>query len=245
MIDRPAFFAAIRQRPFNGRITAGQVQGCEAILDACISMGVTDLRHVSNILAQVHHETGGQMVPVKETVYASSANRNPSDAEVIRRLDTAFAKGHLPWVKTPYWRDGWFGRGGIQLTHQANYRKLGDALGIDLVGNRDLALGLETSARIAVVGMSRGLFTGKKLSDYFNDTKNDPANARAIVNGDVKSVGATILELHADYLAAMKAAPETSVPKQGAPLVFGASLAFDAILVVGLILSLALFLALR
>jgi hypothetical protein len=31
--------------------------------------------------------------------------------------------------------------------------------------------------------MERGLFTGKKLSDYFNDKKTDWRNARRIING--------------------------------------------------------------
>jgi hypothetical protein len=53
-------------------------------------------------LSEVYHETGGQMLPVKETVYAHSKDRNPSDAAVIKRLDTAYVKGKLPWVSKPY-----------------------------------------------------------------------------------------------------------------------------------------------
>jgi hypothetical protein len=33
------------------------------------------------------------------------------------------------------------------------------------------------------VGMIKGLFTGKKLSDYLTDTKKDYFNARRIING--------------------------------------------------------------
>ena len=32
--------------------------------------------------------------------------RDPSRRDSSRRLDRAFAKGQLPWVKTPYWADG-------------------------------------------------------------------------------------------------------------------------------------------
>jgi putative chitinase len=31
--------------------------------------------------------------------------------------------------------------------------------------------------------MLQGKYTGKKLGDYFNDTKTDPLNARRIING--------------------------------------------------------------
>lgn len=205
-MDRGKFFAAVRSDPFGGRLTQVQVEGCEAILDACDRAGVTDPRHQANILAQCHHETGGQMEPVKETVFAWSKDRHPSDAEVIRRLDAAFAKGQLTWVKKPYWRDGWFGRGLIQITFRDNYDRLGKAIGVDLVSSRDRALELRTSADIAVVGMRDGLFTGKKLADYFSATRDDPAAARAIVNGDTPKVGPEIAKLHKAFLAAIKGA---------------------------------------
>lgn len=205
-MDRGKFFAAVRSDPFGGRLTQVQVEGCEAILDACDRAGVTDPRHQASILSQVHHETGGQMEPVKETVFAWSQDRHPSDAEVIRRLDAAFAKGQLPWVKTPYWRDGWFGRGLIQLTFRDNYDKLGKAIGVDLVSSRDRALELRTSADIAVVGMRDGLFTGKRLSDYFTASRDDPAAARAIVNGDTPKIGPEIAKLHKAFLSAIKSA---------------------------------------
>ena len=37
-------------------------------------------------------------------------------------------------------------------------------------------------------GMIKGMFTGKKLADYFNDTRTDWVNARRIVNGVDKAV---------------------------------------------------------
>lgn len=218
MTDLAKFFAGVRSNPFSGSLTAGQVQGCEAILRACERHGVTDPRHQANILAQVHHETGGQMLPVKETVYAYSKDRDPSDAQVIARLDAAFAKGQLPWVKTPYWRDGWFGRGMIQITHRDNYAKLGEALGVMLLVDRDLALDLTVSADIAVVGMRDGIFTGKKLGDYLNATRDDPAAARAIVNGDVPKVGPEIAAKHKAFLAALVAARAASPKPVPAPV---------------------------
>lgn len=217
-MDRSLFFSLIRKSLFSGKMAQGQVDGIEAILLACERAGVSDLRHIANILAQCYHETGGQMLPVKETVYASSTERNPSDATVIARLDKAFAAGQLTWVKTPYWRTGWFGRGLLQITHEDNYRRVGQAIGVDLVANRDLALSLGVAATIAVVGMRDGLFTRQKLSDFFNDKSDAPAAARAIVNGDVKAIGPAIARYHAAFLAALKAAVAAAPAAPAAPV---------------------------
>jgi len=137
------------------------------------------------------------MQPVRET------NAN-SDAQAKSRLETAWKAGKLKSVKTPYWRDGFFGRGFIQITHEDNYKRLGDRLDIDLVNNPSKALDPLISARIAVVGMAEGLFTGKKLSDYFNAKVDDPEGSRAIVNGTDKAK--LIAGYHKNFLDAIDAA---------------------------------------
>ena len=60
---------------------------------------------------------------------------------------------------------------------------MGEILGIDLLNNPDLAMRADIAANIMIVGMVRGLFTGKKLNDYINDKKTDYVNARRIING--------------------------------------------------------------
>jgi predicted chitinase len=206
-VNRAAFFTSLRQRNsgvFGTSLSQAQVRGCEAILDACRRHEVTDDRHVANILAQVYHETGGYMMPIKETVMPHHKDKSPSDAEVIRRLDNAFSRGQLPWVKAPYWRDGWFGRGMIQITHRDNYERLGARLGINLVGNRALALDPRVSADIAVVGMAEGLFTGRRLSQYFGAAADNALGARRIVNGQ-DGTDATVAGYHRAFLAAIQA----------------------------------------
>lgn len=207
-MNRAAFFAALRQRAsgvFGTSLTQGQVDGVEAILDSCARNRIGNAHHVANILAQVYHETGGRMLPVRETFAAS-------DQQAINRLEAAWKAGNLKWVKTPYWRpdaDGrsWFGRGPIQITHKANYAKLGQRLGVNLAGNPSLALDPKIGADIAVVGMSEGLFTGRKLSDFaFPAALTAPvaSNPRRIVNGQ-DGTDAKVAGYHRAFLAAIEA----------------------------------------
>lgn len=78
------------------------------------------------------------------------------------------------------------GRGFVQLTWKDNYDKQGKRLGLDLVSNPELVLDVNISADILVHGMKYGEFTGKKLSDYINSSKNDYVGARRIINGTDK-----------------------------------------------------------
>jgi predicted chitinase len=194
MMNRSAFYASARARAsgiFGTSLTQGQVDGCEAVLNEAERRG-TPLKHAAYILATDYHETGGQMQPVKETVYASSKDRNPSDDTVIRRLDAAWKAGKLGSVRTPYWRkdvDGksWFGRSLVQITHKANYAKLGLLIGVDLVKDPSKALELSTAVQILFVGMELGSFTGRSLSDYITDGRADYVGARRIINGTDKA----------------------------------------------------------
>jgi predicted chitinase len=94
----------------------------------------------------------------------------------------------MPWVKSAYWRKdaqgkSWLGRGLVQLTHKANYERMGPIVGADLVGDPDLAMRDDVAVKIMFEGMARGLFTGKKLGDYFTAKLEDWAGARKIING--------------------------------------------------------------
>ena len=50
-------------------------------------------------------------------------------------------------IQEKYWPSGFYGRGLVQTTWEENYQKLGQALGLDLVGNPDQLLDPKTSAR--------------------------------------------------------------------------------------------------
>lgn len=202
-VNRTTFFAYARNAPFGGRLTTTQVQGVEALLGACALYGVIDLRWIAYILATAFHETGGTMQPVREAF-------GKSDADTIARLDKAWAAGKLKQVSKPYWRDGWFGRGFVQITFLANYAKMGARLGLDLVKNPSLMLEIVPAAKACVVGMLEGVFTGEKLADYFNASVDNPVEARRIVNG--KDKAKLIATHHKAFLDALTAA-DTATPQ--------------------------------
>ncbi|CAD0323388.1 peptidoglycan-binding domain-containing protein [Xanthomonas hortorum] len=78
-----------------------------------------------------------------------------------------------------------YGRGYVHLTHDYNYAKFDKLLGLngEMVRNPDLAKDPEIAAKVLVVGMRDGLFTGKPLDRYIDSDSHDVYNARRVVNG--------------------------------------------------------------
>jgi putative chitinase len=200
-----AFFDAVRPL-FGGSLSQSQVDGLTFIALAWDTHGDRDRAKLAYVLATAFHETGQTMQPVKETQFTDVV---PSDAKVKERLTKAWKAGKLKGVKRDYWSGGYFGRGYVQLTHAANYQKASDKLGIDLITKPERALDPGTSARILVVGMMEGWFTGKKLGDYVGDGV-DFENARRIVNGTDKA--AHIAMLANSFLRALEATPAPEAP---------------------------------
>lgn len=174
-----AFFDAVRPL-FGGALSQGQVDGMKIIIDGFRQFGDGSVTKLAYILATVFHETARTMQPVKETQFGADA---PTDAQVKARLTKAWKAGKLPWVKRDYWSGGFFGRGYVQLTHEANYARAGRELGIDLVADPDKALEPEIAVRVLIEGMMEGWFTSKKLGDYITNSAFDFEAARRVVNG--------------------------------------------------------------
>lgn len=140
------------------------------------------------ILATIKKETGATYIPVIEYNYAKSYEirkkyyekmYDPQLGKNAIRRKMAMMNGNTEIG------DGvkYAGRGYVQITWKNNYRKFASELGIDLVKKPDLALDPSISIKIALIGFYKGLFTGKKLSDFFTENKKDYYNARRIING--------------------------------------------------------------
>jgi putative chitinase len=167
MINRKAFFDVVRASLFGGEMTPGQVTG----LDALLTVWEEDFNDkpksfLAYCLATAYHETGRKMQPVEE-----------------------IGKGKKkPYGKTvgPY-NQAYYGRGHVQLTWEDNYKKANAQLAkykinVDLHKEPSKALEDEVSAYILFDGSMHGWFTSKKLADYFGPGKEDPVNARKIIN---------------------------------------------------------------
>lgn len=159
--DRVAFFERARQSVFYGNMDQGQVDGCNAILAEAEERQLSPAQ-TAYLLATPWWETMQEMRPVREI--GRGAGR------VYGRPD-------------PVTHQTYYGRGLVQITWKDNYQKFAHLLKVDLVGNPDLALDLNIAVKILFEGMTRGVFTGRKLSDYIHDDICDYLNARRIING--------------------------------------------------------------
>lgn len=141
-----------------GSLSQGQVNGINSIVGKATDYGWTHPQCAYG-LATAWHETATTMQPVTE--YGSQTYLK--------------SKPYYPYI----------GRGLVQITWLANYKKFGDLLGIDLVNNPDLALDENTSLDIMFKGMSSGLFTGIGYNNL-SIGRYDLASyikARKIING--------------------------------------------------------------
>lgn len=168
---------------FNGILKQSQVDGINFKLQAMNEMGVNDVRKAAYMFATSYHETASTMLPISE--YGKGKGRaygtwlkNSKGEEYCWKngnKNTAYLKRDYPFL--------YYGNGDVQLTWFDNYEKAGKELHIDLVNNPSKALEPIISAKIMILGMTYGWFTGKKLSDYINEKKCDYVNARKIING--------------------------------------------------------------
>lgn len=192
MIDRSTFFSRVRGALFGGSLSQAQVDGMNYMLDAFErDYNWPDMRWLAYAFATAYHETAFTMQPIKE--YGSQSYLQ--------------SKPYYPY----------FGRGYVQLTWEDNYRRLGDKIGVNLLGaNMDRALEPDIAAEVMYSGMRDGDFTGKKLSNYFSSSVNDPVSARRIINGTDRAQ--TIAGYHEKFLAAFNEANKPDVkPPETAP----------------------------
>lgn len=173
-MNRQIFISEINSALFSGRISQRQIEGTSFKLTAWEQSGLKDLRWLAYMLATSYHETARTMQPIEE--YGRGKGR-PYGNKL--RMD-----------RSPYDSPDklYYGRGDVQLTWYENYERMGKLLGIPLLEQPELALRPDISAKIMIEGMTkgksnRGDFTGVSLENYFNAAKDDPVQARRIING--------------------------------------------------------------
>lgn len=154
---------------FGGKVNTGQLDGVHAILDGWEASKLKDRRWLAYILATTYHETDKTMRSIEEygkgrgKLYGSKVKYNKTMYEKPNKL--------------------YYGRGLVQLTWYENYDKMGKLLDLPLLEQPELMLELDVSVKALIIGMTTGMFTGVKLSTYFNNKRDDPINARRIING--------------------------------------------------------------
>lgn len=185
MINRKFFFASIKNQGLTSVLKQKQIEGFDAIFNYWeLDLNNTDLRHLAYMLATAWHETAYTMQPISE--YAAKDSNNNNVPDNFEKYDTMKQLGNTPAKDN----DGalYKGRGYVQLTGKRNYEIFQSILGMPLVAQPELARKPEVAAIIMFEGMKRGLFTGKKLSQYINTKNCDYVNARRIINGTDKAV---------------------------------------------------------
>lgn len=203
-LNRKVFFSLIRDSAFGGTLSQTQVDGMTQVLDYWEARYLEKVRpkELAYMLATFKHETAHTMQPVSEGMPALSGNRL------------------LAYQKKLYYYP-YHGRGLVQITHAANYRRFG------IEDRPDDAMKWPKALEIAFEGMTRGVFTGKKLRDYMSGDEFDPRGARAIIQGKKRKTDqysaqfAEVAALYYQFYAAIKAAIEspniTAVAKPAKP----------------------------
>lgn len=148
-----------------------------------------------------------EQTPVEHLAYMfATALHEARDSKYIYDFHPIMERGSYAYITRLYWLNkrvrGWLGndteaeawkyrgRGLVQLTGETNYERFG------IENNPDAALDPEMAVYIMFEGMNKGMFTGKKLSDYINARKKDYYGARRIINGlDKAALIATYAEI--------------------------------------------------
>jgi hypothetical protein len=147
----------------------------------------------ANLLPTLYAATSGQSAAAVAYEIATAQWETASWATLTEYASGAEYNGRADLGNTQP-NDGvtYKGRGFVQVTGRSNYETFSRLLNVNLIANPSLAATPTIAAKILVIGMTRGLFTGASLGQYVNQTPPDFYDARAVVNGIVPSVATAI-----------------------------------------------------
>lgn len=157
-------------------------------------------RRFVHFLAQVCHETDGLTIRVESMNYSAarlpqvwpSRFRDPAvarahahDPETLANFVYADRMGNGPAASGDGWR--FIGRGMLQITGREAYEKYGRLLGIDLVGNPDLAVSPAWSLAIAAAEWASSKRKGKTCNQMAD--ADDVEGITLAINGGLIGFG--------------------------------------------------------
>lgn len=213
-----AFFDAVRTNILNGILSQSQVDALNAIDASWQKHGNTDPQAKAYVLSTIQNEVGNGMLPKAENLNYSAEQIHAVWPTRFPTTGAAQLYAHNPVKLGNFVYAGRYGNGdvasgdgfkyrghGYQTTFKDAFKMFGGLLGVDLVTDpsvldRDVGL----AADVLIIGMVRGLYTGKKIGDYFTATKADAYDARDTVNPDKQRVGQSIALNWAKWWAALK-----------------------------------------
>lgn len=170
-----------------GRLSQKQVDEINYIVSEIDKDKSITYPQAAYMLATVWWETAGTMLPIAEygkgkgrtygTWYTNSKGELYSFKNGAKR--EAYLQRDYPHL--------YYGRGYVQLTWFDNYNLASNKLSYDFTQNPESVMNKEYAIKILIVGMKEGWFTGKKLSNYIDQSKKDYVGARRIINGTDKA----------------------------------------------------------
>lgn len=174
MINRKQTYENIKKEFGLKSLSQKQVEGFEAIFDEADKQN-TPKEYLDYILATIWHEVGATMQPIEEI----------GKGKGLRYGKRVWYDGRV-YTDIPHI---FYGRGLTQNTWRDIYLALTNAnnKGWDFVHYPHLLLTMECSVWATFYAMQKGLYTGRKLSHYFDDGLENPVGARKIINGTDKA----------------------------------------------------------